>query len=394
MMDAHVLRVAWLFPSLALGNYWHPVLSEFVKVYPQTTVYTGNWPGFSPGFENSFTVKVVGEMTFVDTAKSKTGYNQGFINASPAIASELLHFKPDVIFTSAFSIWTVFALLLKPLGRWRVVIVYDGSSPIVDYRDSKLRTSLRRLLSRFTDAFITNSLTGKAYLTEFLGVNPRIVFTRPYQVPDTTALLKQTEMVNLDFSQLPRPVFLFTGQVIPRKGVAQLLQACKILRDRGCSHYTLLIVGNGEQRQQLETFCQLEELTDCVRWLGWVNYGQLGAYFHSADVFILPTLEDVWGMVILEAMTFAKPILCSKWAGASEMVIEGENGLLFDSSQPEEIAAAMARLINQPELIHRLGQRSEELIVHHTPVNAAQFLTKVTSTVIGATSYNESANIC
>ncbi|QYO62491.1 hypothetical protein [Leptolyngbya sp. 7M] len=127
------LRVAWLFPSLRLGNYWHPVLSEFTKTYPQTIVYTGDWPGFSPGFEGAFTVETVGRMQFMDLTQSKTGYGQGFIKVSPAIVGRLLRFKPDVIFTSGFCLWSILSLLFKPVGGWRVVIVYDGSSPGVDY---------------------------------------------------------------------------------------------------------------------------------------------------------------------------------------------------------------------------------------------------------------------
>jgi glycosyltransferase involved in cell wall biosynthesis len=381
-LDSKSLRVAWLFPSLALGNYWHPVFKEFTLIYPQTTVFTGNWPGYSPGFEDAFKVKVVGKMTFVDMVRSKTGYSQGFINASPAIAGELLQFKPNIIFTSGFSIWTILTLLFKPLGGWRVVIVYDGSSPVVDYRHSKVRTMVRRIMSRFTNAFITNSLAGKTYLSEFLSANPQKIFAKPYQVPDATALLKQTEKVNLDFCQFQRPIFLFTGQIIPRKGLEQLLHACTILRDRGCTNYTLLIAGDGEQRTELEIFCKIEGLEERVLWLGWVNYGQLGTYFRHVDVLILPTLEDVWGMVVLEAMVFGKPVICSKLAGAAEMVIDGENGFLFHPQKPTNLAKFMQQMSERPELIASMGEKSKQIIAQHTPKAAVQFLAEVQSFVL------------
>ena len=57
--------------------------------------------------------------------------------------------------------------------------------------------------------------------------------------------------------------------------------------------------------------------------LGWVNYAQMGKYLERSDVFLFPTLEDGCSMVPVEAMVFGKPILCSKWAGTSEMVIDG-----------------------------------------------------------------------
>lgn len=375
-------KIAWLFPSLAIGNYWHPVLAGFTEVYPQTTVFTGNWPGFSPGFKDAFKVQVVGEMSFVDTVKIQSGYNQGFIKASPAIAIELMRFRPKVIFTSGFSIWTIFSIILKPLGGWRVVVVYDGSSPTVDYRNSKMRTILRRIISYFTTAFVTNSQGGKTYLSEFLGAKSEKVFARPYQVPDPVALLKQPEPAEFDLARLQQPTFFFTGQIIPRKGLDQLLQACKILRDRGCDNYTLLVAGDGEQKPELEAFCQVQGLEKRVHWLGWVDYGQLGAYFRQIDVFILPTLEDVWGMVVLEAMAFGKPILCSKWAGASELIIEGENGYLFHPEDPQNIARLMQQLIERPQLIASLGEKSQQIIAQYTPKTAVEFLTEVQSFVM------------
>jgi glycosyltransferase involved in cell wall biosynthesis len=382
-MNTNHLRVAWLFPSLVLGNYWHPVLAEFSKIYSRTAIYTGAWPGFSSGFEDTFTVKVVGEMEFVDTIKSETGYSEGFIKVSPAIVGELLKFRPHIIFTSGFCLWTIFALVFKWIAGWQVVIVYDGSSPGVDYQNSRLRTLMRRILTRFTDAFITNSQAGKRYLMRCLGVNEQSIFARPYQVPNAEALLTQSQAIDPDASTFQRPIFLFTGQVVSRKGLHQLLEACVLLQNQGYRNYTLLVAGDGEQREELQAFCQIQDLEDCVRWLGWVNYGELGAYFQTADVFILPTLEDVWGMVVLEAMAFGKPVLCSKWAGASEMLTEGENGYLFDSYNPEEIATAMRRFLDEPTEMQRMGQRSQALIAPHNPIAAAQFLAKVTDTLVG-----------
>lgn len=147
--------------------------------------------------------------------------------------------------------------------------------------------------------------------------------------------------------------------------------------------YTLLIVGDGAQREELEVFSQNKGLADCVKWEGWVSYHHLGNYFRRADVFVLPTLEDTWGMVILEAMTFGKPILCSKWAGASELVVKGENGYVFEPQDPEKLAELMRRFIDDPDLSVSMGHKSQQLIAQHTPEAAAQFLAEVTSFALG-----------
>jgi glycosyltransferase involved in cell wall biosynthesis len=372
------INVAWLLPSMERQNYWQPLFKEFTKTFPKTTIYTGYWEGFVPGFDGTFTVEVVGKTQFVPTTQG-AGYSPGLIVVSPRIISYLLKFRPHVIFVSGFSLWTLLALLFKPLGMWKVVIVYDGSSPTIDYINSRSRLILRSAMVRFADAFITNTSGGKNYLTKVLGAEEQRVFARPYQVPDVKTLLGRQEEDSEPKPELQHPIFLFVGKVIPRKGLQFLLQACTMLKQQGYQKYTLLIVGDGEQRGELEAYSQTQGLTDSVHWVGWGNYDRLGAYFRQADVFIFPTLEDIWGVVLLEAMAFGKAILCSKWAGSSELVVEGDNGYIFDPYHPEELAEQMRRFMDNPDLIVSMGQQSQQFIAQHNPEAAAKFLVEVTS---------------
>jgi len=368
-------RITYLFPSLWTGNYWHPVFSEFTKIFKETIVYTGLWAGFSPGFEDTFVVQVVGE------TKLNDGYSHGITLVSPSIIRYLHHFRPQVIFASGYSLWTLLVVFLKPLYRWRIAILYDGSSPNVDYRNSPIRIWLRRWMVSRSDACVTNTHAGKAYLINILKARESCVFQQPYQVPYPQALLQPAANSEVIPCQSQRPIFLFVGQIIQRKGLHLLLEACVILQSWGYKHFTLQVIGQGALREDLEAFSQQHDLP--VEWIGWVDYGKIGAYFRNADVFVLPTLEDTWGMVVLESMVFGKPVLCSKWAGASEMIRHGENGYLFDPHQPEAIAAVMRELIDHPEKLLDMGQKSKELIACHTPVTASQFLAKVTDTVMG-----------
>ncbi|MBD2744344.1 glycosyltransferase family 4 protein [Coleofasciculus sp. FACHB-1120] len=377
------LRIAIVIPSVEFGSYWRPVLYELTKICKHTIFYTGClWPKFDADALGASAVKLVGKFKFVEATQVSGGYGRGFMVASPKIVNELLKFKPHVVFASAFSMWTVLALLFKPLGGWKVVIIYDGSSPNTNFEDSKLRTFSRRLMVKFTDAFIANSNDGKKYLHKVIGADKRKIFTKTYLVPEPQALREQLEAAKPSELNLKRPVFLFVGQVISRKGIKALLEACSLLQSQGYSDYSLLIIGDGAQREELEAFVKDNNLTELFTWTGWVDYGQLGAYFQNADVFIFPTFEDVWGMVVLEAMVFGKPILCSKGAGAYEMVIEGENGYLFDPQNPEEIAEGMVRFIDNPNLVASMGQKSKQLIDQHTPEAAAKSMAEVAMNVL------------
>ena len=379
MVNRSDLRVAWLVPEVELGAYWQPVLREFTKVFKNTVFYTGRvWSGFDPTLPGASAIQLVGETKFVETTKIETGYDRGFIAVSPSIIGHLLKFRPQIVFPQAFSLWTVLVVLLKPICGWKIAIIYDGSSPNTDFRDSSFRTFVRRILAKFADAFVSNSQAGKRYLVEALNVPEAEVFTRTYLVPDAKTLLKPLSEDQQSLG-LKQPIFLYVGRITARKGIKTLLQACAILKKQGYSDYTLLIVGKGDQQDELEAFIKEQDFPEQVNWVGWVDYGSLGAYFQQADIFVFPTFEDVWGMVVPEAMVFGKPILCSNGAASCELVVEGENGYIFDPSNAQELSEKMRIFIDNPDLIESMGESSRQLISQKTPETAAKAYVEVTS---------------
>ena len=375
-------RIAWLLTSAFY--YWHPTLCYLTKLFPEMTAFAANWRGYAPGFEDSFKVDVVGQRKIIPVLQSATSYGSNFTYLPLNIVSRLLRFKPHVVFSNSFGMWTILALLLKPLGNWKVVIAYEGSSPGVDYRNSPLRLALRKAMVKAADACITNSQAGKAYLLEMLDAADNEVFVQPYEVPAAASLASQPEAEESASPALQRPIFLFVGGIIPRKGLRHLLEACAALNRQGCRNYTLQVVGDGAQQAELKAFCREHDLTDQVEWVGRVDYACMGDYFRRADVFVLPTLEDTWGMVVLEAMVLGKPILCSKLAGASELIQEGENGYCFDPHEAETLAQLMRHFIDTPTLAASMGQKSEALMAQYTPEKAAQFLADVASFTLGS----------
>jgi glycosyltransferase involved in cell wall biosynthesis len=381
MQKIHNLRIAWLLP--VAWFYWQPAIAELTKIFPNTTVFTGLFPGHAKGLESILKVEVVGEFKVIEIARDENSYGDNFTYLSPKIIGHLLKFRPQVIFSSSFGIWTIIALLLKPLFWWRVVIAYEGCSPGVDYRNSPARLFVRRLMVRMAEACITNSRAGGDYLIEVLKAKPDRVFVQPYEIPDASTLPGNAEGESpTNLAELQQPVFLFVGHLIRRKGLPLLLQACTTLHRRGYQQFTILVVGNGEQQSELETFCQEHHLSERVRWAGRVPFDRIGPYFDAADVFVLPTQEDTWGVVTLEAMLLGKPILCSTGAGTAELVVPGDNGYVFAPDDAEQLADLMQKFFDEPAAISIMGQRSKQIMTQYTPVAAAQCLAKVTELVM------------
>jgi glycosyltransferase involved in cell wall biosynthesis len=364
------LRIAWVMPIACV--YWQVILREFVKTYPQTKIFTSKKHESPKGLENTLDIEVVGQLKVIKFKPQYHKYGSKFAYQSLAIVGRLLEYRPQIIFADTFSLWTLLVLLAKPLGRWKVILAYEGSSPGVDYRSSPSRLLLRRIIVKMADVYITNTQAGKAYLTRILDAQENKVFAYPYLVPEAQFLLKQPDAIALP--QLKKPVFLFVGRLIPRKGIKFLLEACALLNQKGYNHYSLLVIGEGQQQTELEQFCQNNELENYVKWIGKVDYQNIGTYFRQADVLVLPCLEDTWGMVVLEAILFGKAVLCSIGAGASEIIAEEKNGYVFDPQNTEQLAQLMANLIDNPHLIKTMTQKSAQIAQKITPEKATKFL--------------------
>ncbi|MGO9577757.1 MAG: glycosyltransferase family 4 protein [Terriglobales bacterium] len=363
------IRVAWLFPSLARGYYWQPVFKNFAACCPQTAIFTAIWPGFLPGYEGAFEVHILPGLRYIDLKKQLPDSRRGFIWTPPSILGQLAAFGPHVIFSAGFSGWTLCALLFSLLRRSRVIIYWEGCSA-QSIGSTRIKRALRRCIARFADAAVSNSEEGTGYLRDVLKMPPHKLLCHPFQVPELSLLNGAAE----NHFAGKRPVFLYVGSISPRKGWNYLLEATRILVNRGIREFSVLFAGAGEQEDELRAAIKAFDLGDIVQHVGAVPYQKLGSYYRSADVFVSPTRADTWGVAVLEAMAFGKPVLCSKYAGTRQMITPGENGFIFDPFEPAQLADYMTRFIGNRTLAVQFGVRSLEKIAPYTPERAAGVL--------------------
>jgi glycosyltransferase involved in cell wall biosynthesis len=371
-------RIAWLQPSFFQGDYWHPIFKQFTQRFPRTAFYTTYWPGYAAGFEGSFHVEKIGKAHYVAKPENGTdGYDPGTTSLPLSLAIHLLRQRPQVVVTSAFSIWTLLAIFLKPIGRWKVMVFYDGSSPTVDFRNSPLRIFLRRFITRFTDAFASNTHAGTEYLTQVLHARPDRIAEGVYLVPDFTALSglaakARTAAAGPGSANPVMTRFLFAGQIVQRKGIKPLLKAASILKEKGKSNFTLTFLGDGPQREEMRGYGSSLGLGGQVHWAGKVSYGDMARHYAECCAIVLPCFEDVWGMVVPEAMLFEKAVLCSRLAGVHELVEHGVNGFVFDPYKPEELAGYMENFMENPALAAGMGRHALDTMRRHSTESATR----------------------
>jgi len=164
----------------------------------------------------------------------------------------------------------------------------------------------------------------------------------------------------------PRRI-LFVGQCAEYKGVEFLLRAFPVLSDQQA---TLDVVGDiaaePEYFTRLKHSVQELELQDRVTFYGHVNNREILAQFYKrADVFVLPSLVEGFGIVLLEAMSFGLPIVATRAGSIPELVKDGVNGLLVPPADPTALAEAIERLLDSPVLRKQYGQAGYDFVSNH-----------------------------
>ncbi len=155
--------------------------------------------------------------------------------------------------------------------------------------------------------------------------------------------------------QIPIPNVIAVGNLKPLKGYDVLLDAMKILKDRGFL-FQLLIAGDGSERPKLERMVLALELNDIVKFLGEVE--DVPTLFAGAQVAVHPSRSEGLSNAILEAMAEGLPVVATAVGGTPEIIMDGENGLLVPPDDPMLLAKAIQSLLQDGMLRNRLGQRA------------------------------------
>ena len=158
------------------------------------------------------------------------------------------------------------------------------------------------------------------------------------------------------------PVILSVGRLREKKGFPCLLEACRLLRIGGY-RFRCIIAGYGPMRETLQQQIAESNLTDMVELTGMLTQEEVLALYRRADLFVLPCQvtddgdRDGIPNVLMEAMAMELPVVSTPVAGIPELIESFENGVLVNPEDPNALAAAMVRLLDQPELRRKLGVR-------------------------------------
>lgn len=176
---------------------------------------------------------------------------------------------------------------------------------------------------------------------------------------------------------LPDRYFLFVGRFVREKGIFELLSAYANLDERLRADIGLVLVGDGNCRTQLEKSAASVSPGE-IKFAGFAQREHLGAYYGLAEMLVLPTFADTWGMVVNEAMACGLPVIVSRAAGcAADLVREKWNGTLVGPRDVPSLERAMRDLAMQPVLCKLMGVHSAQHIREYSPEKWSDAIARV-----------------
>jgi len=125
-----------------------------------------------------------------------------------------------------------------------------------------------------------------------------------------------------------------------RKGLEFLIRALPELK----FPFVCLLVGDGEERGNLENLSEKLGVSDKVKFLGQIDSKEIPGYLAAADCFVLPSLEEGFGIVVLEAQAAGLPVIGTNIGGIKDIIENGKTGLLVEPADPKEIAVAITKV--------------------------------------------------
>jgi len=274
--------------------------------------------------------------------------DERYLQVRYGIVPALHRIRPRVVVSLELGLRTLQAAWYSRLTGIPMILWWEGT-PHSDGWVSENRRRVRRYLVRQAARFWTNGEESAELLREY-GADSAAI-DRGFIAMDTRGFretvrsrLPEREAIRNRFG-LKGAVILVVGQIVARKGVEEFVRALEILRGRTKASFSVLWIGDGPERSRLEQY-KLQH-PDCnLQVLSFRPVDEFPDFYAAADIFVLPTLDDVWGLVAVEATVAGLPQIFSPYAGATrELLARGAPGCVADPRISEEFADALCKFV-------------------------------------------------
>jgi glycosyltransferase involved in cell wall biosynthesis len=242
-----------------------------------------------------------------------------------------LEINPEIVHVQSLGV-AVPALITKKFHKLPYVLWGQGSDVYLPPPLTKLTS---KIAMKNADSVIALTEDMKQAMRSIYGRNIAVI-------PNGIELKEYTEKRLVKEVEYPSKRIIFVGRLHPIKGVQYLLQGMKMVHEE-MPDAKLILVGDGEEREHLESLTDSLEIRECVEFVGKVPHERVQDYMNQSEVFVLPSLSEGFPVTILEAMACGLPIVATRVRGIPDIIEDGTNGYLVDTKNPKQIAQALQK---------------------------------------------------
>lgn len=233
--------------------------------------------------------------------------------------------------------------------------------------EPELRIQVEKEIAAQADLLIASTEDERADLVRLYGANPDHVAVVPPGVDLSMFQPIDRDEARRTIGYGAGRLLLFVGRLERLKGVEVAIRALALLRDRAHDDVRLLILGEDSrdgdesEKDRLKELAAAAGVRDRVDFLGSVAHHELPFFYSAADVCVMPSYSESFGLVALEAQACGRPVVGSGVSGLRSVVRDEVSGYLLDSHDPAMYAERMGRLLDNPELAQQMGRRGRLL---------------------------------
>lgn len=277
-------------------------------------------------------------------------------------------FKPDVVnLTGYYDVASWMVLFYCKLVGIKTVL--SNESTLGDHQRKGLKEQFKAFIIRQFDGYFNFGTRSAEYLLT-LGAKPAQLLVNRNCV-DNKRLKEVFDEEKAVMKPAERRNFIFVGRLIPFKNLPNFMDALEMANQAVTQPWGFMILGEGEQQALLLE--KSSSLSYPVTFHKGVAWDDVPRYLAHADVLVLPSSSEPWGLVVNEAMACGMPVAVSKKCGcAIDLVKEGENGFTFDPQDVYEIKDILVKIMDANTDLHRLGRQSSVIIKEYSPENVAK----------------------
>lgn len=289
------------------------------------------------------------------------------LHIQPSIFYELYNDKIDVVICVGYTPFTPIISFLfckifkKPFILWCGTTIQSEQS-----KKNPFNRFIKKIIIKKSNAYLAYGSYAKDFLIKY-GAKDKNIFICSNAV-DNEIFFKCTKRYKKKIGQIKKQlevgqnkIILYIGQLIKRKGIFNLLKAFKLVK-KEIQNVSLLIIGSGPIETKLKQYCRENKLAD-VLFMGFKQKDELIKHYAIADIFVLPSSNEVWGLVINEAMACGLPIITTNQVGASgDIVKNGVNGYIIEPKDSEMLSKKILKILKNDNLKKQMGKRSRQII--------------------------------